>query len=263
VIGATRRPGGGRLLPDHGGAVLLEFLLAFPPVFVLFLGATQLALLAAADLVVRHAAIAGVRAAVVVLDDDPRHYEGSPRRRVDGAASGSGGDGPRMAAVRSAVHAPLAAIAPSAALLARPGPTDVALALGGIASRVAFGLGAYLPTATAVVFPVAAGSAELHDAEVTADPVVLRVTYLLPCAVPVARALLCRRLFWDADAQRLAADGEDEATRRALTDLKRAPLAAAQSALALRRLPMAVMTAEAALPLHAAPYAYASEQAEP
>jgi Flp pilus assembly protein TadG len=255
VIGAVRA-GRRRLLAERSGAVMIEFLMAFPPIFALFLGAAQLALLAAADLVVRHAAIAGVRSAVVVLDDDPRHYEGAPRRRLDG-------DGPRMAAIRSAVHAPLAAIAPDAALLARPGPSDVALALGGVAGRMATGLGGYLATATAVVFPNAAGSAELREDEPTADPVVLRVTYLVPCAVPVAGALLCRRLFWDTEAKRLVSHDEDEATRRALEDLKRAPGAAGQAALALRRLPMAIMTAEAALPLHAAPYAYAGEQAEP
>lgn len=282
TAGARARGADGRLLADDTGAVMLEFLMAFVPLFVLFLGVTQLALLAAAELVVRHAAIAGVRAAAVVLDDDPRHYDGAPRRSIDGGSSRAGldrrfaeqlgatadsawqahgrGDGPRMAAIRAAVHAPLAAIAPSRALVDWLAATDLGLAIGDPASRVATGLASFIPASTAVVFASAPDSSLLHAHEVTGELIVLRVTHLVPCAVPIARTLLCRTLGWNARARRLAVAGADDATERALTELKRAPFAAGQAALALARVPMAVLTAEASLPLHAAPYAYASER---
>jgi Flp pilus assembly protein TadG len=57
-----------------GGAIYVEFLIAFLPVFVMFLGAVQLADLHQANLVVAHAAQMTTRAAVVVLPDDPQYY---------------------------------------------------------------------------------------------------------------------------------------------------------------------------------------------
>jgi hypothetical protein len=273
-----------RVITDQAGAVMLEFLLAFPPLFVLFLGLCQLVLLAVADLVVRHAAIAGVRAAAVVLDDDPRHYDGAPRGWIGEDSSTSpldqavasqiaargpappahdvGSHASRMAAIRMAVHAPLAAIAPATTLLIEPGAGAVARALGDGASRAVAGLTWFIPMATAIVFPVAAGHDELQEAEVASDPVVLRVTHLAPCAVPIARTLLCERLEWDARGRRLGIRGADDAARRALRELQRAPLAAGQIALVAAGIPVSVVVAEASLPVQAAPYAYASE-AEP
>jgi hypothetical protein len=57
-------------------------LLVFPTVLLLFLGIGQLTLLWGAKLAVKHAASAAVRAAVVVLDDDPRLYGGEARNAV-------------------------------------------------------------------------------------------------------------------------------------------------------------------------------------
>ncbi len=64
---------------DERGVVYLEFLLAFMPVFVLFLAVCQLSLLYTGALVVRHAAYAAARSAIVVLEDDPARYEQVPR----------------------------------------------------------------------------------------------------------------------------------------------------------------------------------------
>jgi hypothetical protein len=64
---------------DEQGAVYVEFLLAFLPVFLLFLAICQAAFLVAGKLVVNHAALVGARAAIVVLDDDPQHYDGAER----------------------------------------------------------------------------------------------------------------------------------------------------------------------------------------
>jgi len=68
---------------DERGVVYVEFIIAFMPLFLLFLAVCQLALLAAARLVVQHAALSGVRSAIVILDDDPKNelklYGGAPR----------------------------------------------------------------------------------------------------------------------------------------------------------------------------------------
>ncbi|CAN5856355.1 hypothetical protein BH11MYX4_BH11MYX4_47420 [soil metagenome] len=62
------------LRDDTRGAVYVEFLIAFMPVFVFFLCLLQLALLFSAKLVVEHAAVAGSRSAAVVFGDEPGPY---------------------------------------------------------------------------------------------------------------------------------------------------------------------------------------------
>lgn len=73
------------LARDEGGAVYVEFLIAFFPIFILVLGLVQMALMYTAHLVVQHAASTAARAAIVVLPDDPARY--------DGASIGSLADG--------------------------------------------------------------------------------------------------------------------------------------------------------------------------
>lgn len=63
-----------RLPRDTRGAVYLEFLIAFMPVFVFFLCLLQLSLLYASKLIVEHAAVQGARAAAVVFGDQPEPY---------------------------------------------------------------------------------------------------------------------------------------------------------------------------------------------
>ena len=60
------------------GAVYVEFLIAFLPIFFFFLALVQLAFVQTANLVVKHAATKAARAAVVVLPDDPQYYGGVP-----------------------------------------------------------------------------------------------------------------------------------------------------------------------------------------
>lgn len=59
---------------DTAGALFVEHLIAFLPVMYFFLATWQLIDLFTADLVVRRAANAAVRAAVVVLPDDPNAF---------------------------------------------------------------------------------------------------------------------------------------------------------------------------------------------
>lgn len=79
------------------GAVFVEFLIAFLPVYVFFLCVVQLGLVFTVRLVTEHAALNGARAlAVVGGDDEKPNYTGEkPNTFVQG--------GKRMKAVRSAV----------------------------------------------------------------------------------------------------------------------------------------------------------------
>ena len=61
------------------GAVYVEAILCLIPLLALFFGVVQLALVAQARLVVRHAAAQGARAAVVLLEDDPSCLGNAPR----------------------------------------------------------------------------------------------------------------------------------------------------------------------------------------
>jgi len=62
----------------RAGAVYVEFLIAFLPIFFFFLGLVQLAFVQTANLIVKHAATKAARAAAVVLPDDPQYYGGVP-----------------------------------------------------------------------------------------------------------------------------------------------------------------------------------------
>ncbi len=72
------------LLRDARGAVYVEFLIAFFPLFFFFLSLVQLAFVTSANLITKHSAITAARAAVVVLYDDPKHYSGEPVGRATG-----------------------------------------------------------------------------------------------------------------------------------------------------------------------------------
>jgi hypothetical protein len=216
-------------LRDERGAVYVEFLLAFLPLFVLFLALCQISLLVAGRLVVRHAALVGARAAIVVLDDDPVHYggaargvlsEGAPQKPAEGsdgdllstmrelAASFAPSDdedatavsrpaqrGPRMQVIRRAALRPLSAIAPSAQAIFGGRETSLAKAVARDPLVDAGFALAYSDAATVVSIHRAAASPELAAEPILHNtPVTLRVTYLQLCAVPLVRGLICDSL---------------------------------------------------------------------
>jgi Flp pilus assembly protein TadG len=234
-------------LSDARGAVLLEFLLAIIPVLLLFLGSVQYVLLAVADLVVRHAALTGVRAAIVVLADDPQHYEGEALGSVQRA-------GLRVATIRRAVASPLAAIAPEVTDLAFAigKPTSLHGALGtSPAQRYLNGTTFYDRVATAITFPQAPLSTRLIDTSLErAEAITLRVTHLYRCAVPLADALFCASLL----EHRLRSSLQP-ATAQALEELERAPLSSLHQLLALGGMRFRILRAEATLPSQFAPEA--------
>jgi hypothetical protein len=89
-----------KLERDTRGAVYVEFLIAFLPLFVFFLSLCQLAYVQAAHIVVQHAAVMATRAAAVVLPDDPQYYDGET---VNSAS------GKRLDDIRRAAEIPLKA----------------------------------------------------------------------------------------------------------------------------------------------------------
>lgn len=195
----ARRAG---LLRDAGGAAYVEFLVAFVPLFVLFLGVVQVSLLFSADLVVKHAAYRATRAAVVVLDDDPRHYRGEERNALGGAPVSPadvvhrlsrGGIGVESGEIPLAVRttAPpsrrasveLAAALVLLPLAAQERERSVAGAIGsdGLVRSVEDTL-----SRLEVAF-VERPSARYRAAE----PIRVRVRYRFACRVPVVRNLVC------------------------------------------------------------------------
>ncbi|HEY8428460.1 MAG TPA: TadE/TadG family type IV pilus assembly protein [Sandaracinaceae bacterium] len=201
-----------RLVNDNRGAAYVEFLLAFIPLFVMFLGMVQMALMYAGDLVVQHAATRAARAAAVVLDDDPARYEDAPRMTVAdfGVTSAEnvlgdivrlfGGDlsvtgigtepgGPRLAAIRTAASVPLVAISPSLDQLIRA--DSVRTAIGSPEARGATGLFLYNNAAMAVTFPERPNATSYRTSWEEGDTVTARVTYLFHCGVPLVNRMMC------------------------------------------------------------------------
>jgi hypothetical protein len=85
---------------DARGAVFVEFLIAFLPVYVFFLCVVQVGLIFSVRLVTEHAAINGARALAVVGGDEPKRYS----EKINEMSS----SGKRRQAVRSAVLLSLA-----------------------------------------------------------------------------------------------------------------------------------------------------------
>lgn len=254
------------------GTVVVETMFAFIPILMLFLGIVQYALLAAGQLVVHHAAVAGVRSAAVVLDDDPTHYGQAERLSIGGGTgeASSGGleelaarilgaapgqaparaelalqaviTGPRMAPIRNAVYAKLAAIVPARALALLDGSRDQSVldVLGSSPVLRLTQAPPYLPVTTAITFPRSPGSPELFDARV--DPqgmLTVRVTHAVACTIPLVSALMCGALEHH--------EGDE---------LALAPAAALQPLLEAAGVRMKVLQAEASMPLQKAPYPY-------
>jgi len=236
VARIAERPGRARppkevFIRDRRGVVYVEFLLAFIPLFLLFLGTCQLALLNAARLMVSHAAVTAVRSAIVILEDPADDYDGVPRgylssqapsttasdppagnRWRDSAWSGRRNsqvgdlataafgpsdppqDGPRMEKIRSAALGPLMALAPSGATVVIHSDSMIRALASNSGLLIAFA-SEYTTAATAVTV-----HSSPTDPALAADPidpkgqVTVRVTYLYRCGIPVVRALMCRSL---------------------------------------------------------------------
>jgi hypothetical protein len=208
------------------GAVYLELLVVFFPIFFIFLGVIQMAFLYAAKLTVQHAALLAARAAIVVLDDEPKYYGGAPRNcllntgetptespllriaeNIKGKASGDSHDvrrasrefernarsyrngGARLQAIRAAAYFPLLAVAPDAGSLW--GEASIGAAIGTMPmSRIVSGL-FYNLGAVAVTFPDGTQPNGYKTQFGPEEPVTVRVTYMFHCGIPGAAWLMC------------------------------------------------------------------------
>lgn len=72
------------LRSDARGAIYVEFLIVFMPMFVMFMSLVQFAFVQTANLVTKHAAVQAARAAIVVLPDDPNFYGNVAVNKVAG-----------------------------------------------------------------------------------------------------------------------------------------------------------------------------------
>jgi hypothetical protein len=222
------------LARDQRGVVYVEFLLAFFPLFILFLSVCQLALIASARLVVEHAAQSAVRSAIVILDEPPADFGDAPRGVlsegqtdpdssaeallaalgldirtpsstlaagsavvIDSATGATRGEqaGARMAPIRTAAYVPLLALTPRASTLLGQDAQSLGDSLpGGFGRRMQFGL-AFLRAASVVTVHDVPGAEQLVVEPVEPKaPLTVRVTYLFYCGVPLARTLICDTL---------------------------------------------------------------------
>jgi len=79
----STRPCRNGLVDDTGGAVFVEFLIAFLPVFTFFLCLVQLGLLFSVRELTEHAATTAARAAAVVIGDDPARYGNEEQDKIE------------------------------------------------------------------------------------------------------------------------------------------------------------------------------------
>jgi hypothetical protein len=215
---------------DEAGVVYLEFLLAIVPVLLLFFAICQLALLTTAGAVVRHAAYRAARSAIVVLEDDPEHFDGAARGDTDagdpkrvgglaeflGALPGVGplardeaGDEPtgggkpdpalkqrgaRMRPIRAAAYLPLLVLAPDA----NPSGAAPSTLEGSLSAKFVEELPwalTYTQSATVVTLHTRPGTETLAPTRIPYSAnVTVRVSYLYPCSVPIVRTLMCSTL---------------------------------------------------------------------
>ena len=248
------------LVRDRRGSINVEFLVVILPFLMLILGIIQLVMLYVAATLTQHAANEAVRAAVVVLDDDPRYYGGAPRNQLHGGALASDpvddtierfglGGGPsatitgsaRLQAIRGAASIPLLAISPPVTPSEKSSVADVIG--GGRPDSHAGGSARYNRSAVAVTFPEGPGATTLRDRFDIDDDVTVRVTYLYHCGVPLVRYVMC--------------DSPGEVMHSAkAAELRHAERPWASELLGLSDARFLVIQAEATLPNHGAPYEY-------
>lgn len=158
------------------GVVAVELVVAAIPFFLLVLGIIQVTLLQAAKLGTMRAADAAARAAVVILDDDPRLYGGAARNSAS----------PGSARMRDIELAAAIALVPFDPPVVRSLPT-VATALATPPSAVP--LPALLEPAGVLgnlrVSLPSGGGVGMHS------PVTVRVEFDFDCLVPLARRVVC------------------------------------------------------------------------
>jgi hypothetical protein len=140
---------------DVRGAVYVEFLVVFLPLLTLFLSLVQLAFVEIANLVTKHAAVGAVRAAIVVLPDNPQSYK-SNDKGINHA------EGERFDVIKTAAKARLLAVSVN-------------------------------PQAD-VTFPTSPGGDDNKTVYQVGDTVRVQVTFDYPCRIPIGSRFVCNFL---------------------------------------------------------------------
>ena len=279
---------------DNKGAVYVEFLLVFPPIFLLFLVILQSVMLRTTDIGVRHAASGAVRSAIVVLPDDPVAYKKELKNKItmesdcsegfsgkfrkvlsklgmdtfDVPKSGKCPGGERLAAIRFGAIMRMLPFSPNPGSILPAGLGKGLESLG--AAGWLAGAAAYSYGATAVTFPESHGSAKrkenlswTHQQDVT-----VRVSYLAHCGIPIARFFMCDSSYslltdFDVDFYKRDFKGFQAAQKRihgSQSALSQMQVSVGNSAIFFGLLASGerfrVLSADATLPLNSAPYAY-------
>jgi TadE-like protein len=205
-----------RATKDERGVVFVEFIICFTPMFVFFLGITQLAFSYATKIVVQHAASKAVRAAMVsepeVKRDCPNGDPGDDRDAVgfkslqdpfsdepssNGSSQGeptNSGDSPLLTKVRAAAYLPLAAMGPPvAAYPVGAGPLgSIAEGLGQYTTRFATAYFIYNRSHAAVTFRDSEGKVmDPQPRELPEGRVTIQVSYLHYCMIPLVSRIMC------------------------------------------------------------------------
>lgn len=172
----------------------MEFLIAFMPIFTLFMGLLQIMVLYSARIMTQHAATRAARTASVVIDDDPRYYDGDERGSLVGPSASAGelalayrrhmgeGSGPLLMSRRASIE--VSAMLALLALTPRD-PSGMGDPSGDSIDRRAGYTRAFVDVA---ILDGRDGSpaTEIRDGDVR-----VRVTYRYPCAIPFAGPLVC------------------------------------------------------------------------
>lgn len=186
------------------GLATIETLLALLPLLFLFLGIIQLAFFQIGRLVVQHAATRAARSAIVVLDDDPKFYNGAPRGNLnsEGTEEEEGGFGSELQALNEdynellgrnsePVGARLKALrAPAYHALAVLGSMPGEGGLSGSALRLAYGRYVYAPLASSITLHRSSDGPPVPQTAKRED-LIVKVSFLMPCNIPMVSALMC------------------------------------------------------------------------
>lgn len=160
-----------------GGGVIIEMVFVFMPFMLLVLGIIQIGLLEVGKIGTMRAANAAVRAAVVVLDDDPRFYGRAARKSAPAGSQ-------RMNAIVDAAAIALVPFDPQVTT------RTVANAIGSPPSATPLPAllrpSAALRRKVKITFP-GKGRGRFGDEET----VTVRVDYDFNCIVPLASAVMC------------------------------------------------------------------------
>jgi hypothetical protein len=202
------------------GAVYVEFLIAFFPIFLIFLALCQLGLIGAAEAVVRHSAFSAVRAAIVVLEESPDDFDGAPRgnlsagrtdgiknvddvlKKLDVTTSEKAAtsdkhatqQGARMVPITAAAYLPLLPVAPSEQMSRGAADTIDHSIVSADERQLGFAI-EYTKVATKISVHDAPDNQSLAIEPIGLKaPVSVRVRYFFHCTVPVVRTMICRSL---------------------------------------------------------------------